>query len=91
MTDAYTPSTTDIVGVHYLYLQAARCRPAAQSQGLLSPELPAANRQYNGIGRKIETDFDIFTTLTNSLGRLKSRFYCVRNLFLIVNSLCIGN
>ena len=41
------------------------------------------------IGRKNETEFDLFTTRTSSLGHLKSSFYCVRKLFTIVNSLHI--
>ena len=42
---------------------------------------------FTMIGRKNATEFNIFTKLTNTLGHLKSSFYCVCKLFLIVNSL----
>ena len=40
---------------------------------------------------KTEAEFDIFSTDANNLEHLKSSFFCVRELFTIVNTLRIGN
>ena len=44
-----------------------------------------------GIGRKNETDDNIWRTLTSYLGHPKPSFYCVRKLFTIINILRIEN